>query len=437
MKTISISFAAGTLLAAATMAQTPHYTVTDLGGVSGGSYSSANAIGNSGLTGGVESLPDGTQHAVLWFLGLGLKLDIGKGGAGGPNSGVYGVNDRGEVLIGAEITAKDPNNENFCGYGTGLKCLAFLWQGGVTTQLATLGGNNASVGNNVNNRGEMPGMAETATRDPLCPSGVASNGTGPQLFDYEAAIWGPGPGDIRKLNPLPGDTVGMAFWINDNSQAVGASGTCANSSLPPFAFGAHAVLWAKDGSVTSLGSLGGTVNPALTGLGDIAFAINNPGQAVGTSTIPSGAGGPSTANHAFLWTSGTGMKDLGTLPGDMVSAGLAINDGGDVVGGSIDAEGNSRAFLWRSGTMSDLNTISHGAPLFLLAAFGTNASGEIVGFGATAKGDLHAFLAIPDVGPVTHDATGPIVLSDEVRAALRHRAHPGQFGNRVTAPPQP
>jgi len=252
MKAILISIASGTLLAALTMAQTPRYTVTDLGGLAGGSYSSGNAIGNNGLVGGVESLPDGTQHAVLWFLGLGLKLDIGKGGPGGPNSGVYGVNDRGEALIGAETSAKDPNNENFCDYGTGLKCLAFLWQGGVTTQLPTLGGNNATVGNNVNNRGEMPGIAETAIRDPQCPSGVAANGTGPQVLDYGAVIWGPGSGDIRKLNPIPGDTVGMAFWINDNSQAVGASGTCANSAPPPFAFGSHAVLWEKDGSVTSI-----------------------------------------------------------------------------------------------------------------------------------------------------------------------------------------
>jgi len=162
-------------------------------------------------------------------------------------------------------------------------------------------------------------------------------------------------------------------------------------------------------------------NPAILGLGDIAFAINNPGQAVGTSTIPSAGGGPSTANHAFLWTRGTGMRDLGTLPGDVLSAGLGINDGGDVVGGSIDAEGNPRAFFWRNGAMSDLNTISHGAPLFLLTAFGINASGEIVGMGATAKGDIHAFVAIPGIDPAAHTAAGPIVLSEEARAALRHR----------------
>ena len=47
--------------------------------------------------------------------------------------------------------------------------------------------------------------------------------------------YGPGPRQIRKLPPLHGDSVGMAFWINDHGQAVGASGRCANTILPGFA----------------------------------------------------------------------------------------------------------------------------------------------------------------------------------------------------------
>jgi hypothetical protein len=41
--------------------------------------------------------------------------------------------------------------------------------------------------------------------------------------------------------PLPGDSVGMGFWINDNGQAVGASGSCANTVLPPIAASRHAI----------------------------------------------------------------------------------------------------------------------------------------------------------------------------------------------------
>ena len=95
----------------------------------------------------------------------------------------------------------------------------------------------------------MAGIAENSTRDPECPTGLALNGTGPQVLDFEAVIWGPRQGEIRELPPLPGDTVGVALWINDNGQAVGASGACANTVLPPLASGPHAVLWEKDGSV--------------------------------------------------------------------------------------------------------------------------------------------------------------------------------------------
>jgi uncharacterized membrane protein len=122
----------------------------------------------------------------------------------------------------AETSAKDPNNENFCAYGTGLQCVVFRWQNGVIAQLPTLGGVDAGVGS-INNQGEVAGYAEHKTRDPKCPSGVALNGSGPQVVDYEAVIWGPGKNEIRELRPLPGDTVGVASWINDKGQAAGMS----------------------------------------------------------------------------------------------------------------------------------------------------------------------------------------------------------------------
>ena len=202
----------------------------------------------------------------------------------------------------------------------------------------------------------MAGYAENSIADPECPTGVAVNGTGPQVLDFEAAIWGPKRGEIRELPPLPGDSVGIAFWINDNSQAVGVSGSCANTIIPPFAVGPHAVLWEKDGSVHDLGGLGGTVNTDLLGIGNVAFGINNRGQVVGVAALPG-----STTTHAVLWIRDRGKpRDLGTLSGDVTSAGLGINDGGDVVGASIDgsvASGNPRAFLWRNGVMTDLNTL--------------------------------------------------------------------------------
>jgi probable HAF family extracellular repeat protein len=255
------------------------------------------------------------------------------------------------------------------------------------------GGVNASFGG-INNQGEVSGYAETKTRDPKCPSGVALNGTGPQVLDYEAVIWGPGKNEIRELRPLPGDTVGVAFWINDKSQAVGMSGTCANTAIPPFATSAHAVLW-ENGSVTDLGNLGGTANPAQLAIGNTAYAINNQGQVTGVSALSS------TTAHAFLWTWETGMRDLGTLPGDIL---LGINNRGEVIGNSATSAGpmaNPHPFLWKDGVMVDLNTlIPAGSPLLLLTAAAINDRGQITGFGVTSEGDVHAYLATPDP-PVT------------------------------------
>jgi probable HAF family extracellular repeat protein len=390
MKSTLTWIAASSLLAALAVAQTPSYTVTDLG-PAGNPFSQAGYVNNNGFVAGLTTVASGAQHAMLWYEGI--SGDIGVPGLGGPNSGAGGVNNFGQVIGGAETSSKDPNNENFCGYGTGLQCEVFLWQDGVITQLPTLGGVNAGYGS-INNRGEVAGYAETNTRDPKCPSGVALNGSGPQVLDYEAVIWGPGQGQIRQLSPPPGDTVGVAFWINDNGQAVGMSGTCANTQLPGPAAGPHAVLW-ENGTVTDLGNLGGTANPALLGVGNAALAINNQGQVVGTSAL---AG--STTHHAFLWNWETGMQDLGTLPGDLVSAGLGINNRGEVIGNSIAPPGlpmgNPRPFLWKNGVMTDLNTfVPANSPLQLLTASAINDLGQITGFGVTSTGEIHAYLASP------------------------------------------
>lgn len=192
-----------------------HYAVTDLGPV-GNPFSQAAYVNNKGLVTGLDTAPDGAQHAVLWYKGL--FKDIGTPGLGGPNSGAGGANELGQVIGGAETSNNDPNNENFCDYGTGLQCLAFLWQNGVITPLPTLGGTNAGFGA-INNRGEVAGYAEKDIVDRECPGKVAVNGTGPQVLNFEPVIWGPGKGEIRELRRLPGDSVGMAFGINDHGQA--------------------------------------------------------------------------------------------------------------------------------------------------------------------------------------------------------------------------
>ena len=66
MKAILTSIAASSLLAALAIAQTPRYTITDLGSV-GGSPGQPYVITNNGLIGGAAAIPDGRMHAILWY----------------------------------------------------------------------------------------------------------------------------------------------------------------------------------------------------------------------------------------------------------------------------------------------------------------------------------------------------------------------------------
>jgi probable HAF family extracellular repeat protein len=403
------------------------YTVTDLGPANN-PFSQASGLDDFGLITGVALAPDGSQHAVIWLNGL--MTDIGKPGLGGPNSGGGVVNQFGQIIGGAETTLRDPNNENFCGYGTGLQCAAFIWRNGAgMTALPTLGGANAAWGG-INNLGQVSGYAENAQRDAACPGKVAVNGTGPQLFDFQAVIWGPKAGQIQELSPLPGDTVAMANSINDHGQAVGTSGTCANTVVGGFAEGPHAVLWESNGSVHDLGNLGGTVNTNLLGAGTVAWSINNRGVVTGQSVLPG-----NLTFHPFLWSRETGMLDLGVLPGDLVGAGLSMNNSNQVVGASVSAPGpatgNPRAYLWQHGVMTDLNTlIPADSPLYLLTAFNINDAGVIVGFGVTGTGDIHGFLATPATtsGNAVFLEQRPArpVLSDSARKTLLHMWRPGR-----------
>jgi probable HAF family extracellular repeat protein len=373
----------------------PQYKLTDLG-PSGNLFSQAAGVADNGLVAGFDTALDGTSHSILWYKGR--PIDISAQGLGGPNSGAGGVNLRDQVMGQAETSRKDPNNENFCAYFTGLQCLPYVWQFGVITPLPTLGGTNASFGA-INNLGAVSGYAENKHRDPDCRPGVAINGTGPQVLDFEPVIWGPRPEHIRQLPLLPGDTVGMALGLNDLGQAVGTTGTCANTLIAPFIAGPHAVLWDIDGSVHNLGNLGGTTNITLLGAATVAFSINNRGQVAGVSDLPG-----DQIFHPFLWTRQTGMVDLGVLDGDAVGAGLSLNNWGDVVGASTTAPGpaggNARAFLWHRGHMSDLNAlIPANSSMYLITAFSINDEGQIAGFGVVTSGptagEVHGFLATP------------------------------------------
>jgi probable HAF family extracellular repeat protein len=148
------------------------------------------------------------------------------------------------------------------------------------------------------------------------------------------------------------------------------------------------VLW-ENGRPIDLGSLGGVA-------WNTPMAIDEQGDVVGFANATAAAGGSFDA-HAFFWTKAGGMHDLGTLQGDTTSQALGINDRGEIVGTSCDADFNCRAVIWRHGEISDLNTqVASGYVGTLTTANDVDESGRITGqaFDPVA-GALVAFSARP------------------------------------------
>jgi probable HAF family extracellular repeat protein len=356
------------------------YTLTDLG-VVGPPPGQAFVVAGDGLVSGSQATRQSKEHAFLWFQGF--KLDIGKYALGGGNSVGFAVNSWGQVTGQADTATIDPLGEDFCGFNAlgfpgGHTCAAFLWQDGRMTGLPALGGNN-SAANYINDRGVIGGQAETALHDANCPA--------PQILQFKPTLWR--NGQAHALPTHGSDRDGVVLAVNNQGVAVGASGDCAAYNTLSF-YGIqplHALLW-ENGMAHDMGNLGGTGH----GTGNIAFHVNEGGQAVGVSDLPG-----DMLFHAFSWTKGKGIEDLGTLPGDVASVGLSNNDRGQIVGVSLDENFNSRAFLLENGTMTDLNTlVPANAALSLWTASSINARGQIVGLAQDKKtGAFHGYLVSP------------------------------------------
>ena len=132
--------------------------------------------------------------------------------------------------------------------------------------------------------------------------------------------------------------------------------------------------------------------------------INDRGQIAGS------ADGGSGDSRAFLWQGGT-LTDLGTL-GGRESVATDINDRGQVVGQADTASGEEHAFLWQDGTMTDLGTLRRRAA----GAVAINERGQIVGWSGDAAGDRRAFLwqdgTMTDLGTLGGNYTSASAIND-------------------------
>jgi probable HAF family extracellular repeat protein len=141
----------------------------------------------------------------------------------------------------------------------------------------------------------------------------------------------------------------------------------------------RAFVWSSGSGMVDLGVLPGASSA-------MAAAINNLGVVTGNSS-----GVPLTPPHAFRWSAADGMEDLGAFTTGSISTsyGEAINDAGLIAGFSTTAADNAHAFAWtRTAGMIDLGTL--GGDVSYAAAVG--AKGQVAGY-STVPGNLyHAFL---------------------------------------------
>jgi probable HAF family extracellular repeat protein len=227
----------------------------------------------------------------------------------------------------------------------------------------------------------MKNSAPTAINNQAQIAGTAYSGTETCAFHYDYA-----KGFMEDVGAL-----------NSRGFGVSSMGVVVGDFFPGSGDASHAAIlqgtFAKD-----LGVLKGQMFSRANG-------VNAMLQIVGYSGLKRDA----TESRAFLWTSQTGMMDIGTLGGRYAQA-YAINDGGFITGtaetraSSPTAAPTTHAFIynWRSTApvaMRDLGVLGG------LSSYGTaiNASNHVAGYSTIKPNDprFHAFL---------HDGTGMIDL---------------------------
>ena len=158
----------------------------------------------------------------------------------------------------------------------------------------------------------------------------------------------------------------------------------------------------ETGKLTDIGALPGQKYSQ-------GIAINDRGQVVGDSFD-----GPT-----FIWERGA-IRSIGKLGGESSLAAFAsaINDRGWIVGRSGVKEG-SHAFVWRDGRMTDLGTLGGK----FSSATALNNRGQIVGSAEWKRFNDHAFLwqrgRMTDLGALPRHPESTAVAMRRPRAGRR------------------
>jgi probable HAF family extracellular repeat protein len=342
------------LLAAARSVEAVTYKVTDLGTL-GGASSSPAALNDQGQVVGSSLTASGQTHAFLYTGGV--MTDLGTL-AGQNYSRAQDINNAGNV-VGASLV--EDSQGNLSGNRP------FIYSGGTMTNIGSLGGG-YGFANGIDSSGRVTGLSARA--DAVT-----------HAFRYVGGV-------MMDLGDLSnGNGYSDGYSINDAGDVAGVSVA---------ATGERGFLW-HNGIITDLGDLPGGPNSSS------AYKINNQNQVVGESGV-SGA----VVGHAFVWQNGV-MTDLQTLSGFDSSYAVGINDFGTVVGTSYQpgvafGRSSDHAFVWDALVgLQDLNQLLDGTGngWTISIASDINSSGQIVGLGFNPAGDQHGFLLTPVPEPST------------------------------------
>lgn len=332
-------------------------------------------------------IPLGGQEQTTHFRHYKL-IDIGT--FGGPNSYINSpsnsfpsLNSRGITVGQSATSVPAPANTNPFGCLGRDGDVPFIFHGfelknGLVTDLGAL----SPKDQNCSNAQAVNASGEIA--------GVSENGVFDPVVGFieiRAVRWK--NGSIRSLGTL-GGSQSFALGINNGGQVVGAA---LNDIADPFSIfdflvflsssgtQTRAFLWQK-GSMRDLGTLGGPD----------AFAsfINQRGLVAGfsyTSFTPNDSGFPTV--DPFIWDNGR-MIDVGTLGGTFGQP-LALNNSGQVIGFSnLAGDQAADPFLWNKGKLIDLNTETIGGSPE--SANALNEAGEIVGTAAFSGRPFDAYV---------------------------------------------
>lgn len=306
-------------------------TITDLGTLPGGIYSSAYAINDTGKIVGMAYDSNGALKTVQWLNGqISTIPGLSPSAASVPDD----VNDAGEISGRQQV------------FSGGIYYGIYWDAGNHAFELPGIPGglSNLVRAHAINASGQIAGMGQQGA---------------PNYFGH-AAVWSKNAFQTD-LGFMGGGSFSEAYGINDLGEVVGVAAV-ANTNQ-------HAFFW-KNGQFTDLSSWSGG------GASSIAYGINNHGMIVGLN-----------ASVASTFSNGA-VHPLPMPPGiSAFTPAIDINDSGDIIATASKGYPLDVGVLWRNGVPIDLGTLPGGT---ISRARRINQTGEIVGEANAANGFFHA-----------------------------------------------